>query len=71
MGTNGLNLWVTRKGTGSLERGTLKSTGMRVNVRKTNIMISSENIGKVTEKDKFPWAVSRKGVGSKSILYHF
>ena len=32
------------------------------------MMISSENAGNVTEEDKFPCAVSRKGVESNSGL---
>ena len=41
---------------------------MRVNVKKTKMVISSKNNGKVTVEGKFPCAVCRKGIGSKSIL---
>ena len=44
---------------------------MRVNVKKTKTMISSENTGKVTIEGKFPCAVCRKGVGSNSIPCQF
>ena len=32
------------------------------------MIINFENVGKITEKGKFPCAVCRKGVGSNSIL---
>ena len=44
---------------------------MRVNIEKTKMIISSENIGKVTMADKLPGAVYRKGVSIYSILYQF
>ena len=44
---------------------------LRVNVKKTKIMISSENAGKVTIKGTFSCAVCRKGVYSNLIPYQF
>ena len=35
-------------------KGTLESKGLRPNVKKTKIMIISENVGKVTIEGKFP-----------------
>ena len=51
-------------------KGALESKGSRINVKKTKKMISSENGQKVAE-NKFPCAISRKGVGSNSILWPF
>ena len=47
---------------GRLERlkGALESKGLRVTVKKTKVIISSENPGKVTIESKFCCAVSRK-----------
>ena len=58
---------------GKLEawEGALMSKGLRVNDKRTKIIINGENAGKTTEKGKFPCAVSRKGGGSNSILYQF
>ena len=36
----------------------MKSKGLRVNFKKTNMLVNSENAGKVTMKGKFPCAVS-------------
>ena len=51
---------------GSLEawKGALESKGLRVNVKKTKKMISSENAGKATMEGMFPCTVCRKGGGS-------
>ena len=38
-------------------KGALESKGWRVNVKKTKVMISSENAGKVTIERKFPCTV--------------
>ena len=46
----------------------LESMGFQVNIKKTKIMISSENAGKVTVEGKFPYAFSRKDVGSNTVL---
>lgn len=46
------------------------SKGLRVNVKKMNMKISSENAGKVTEEGKFHCPVCRKGLSSNSILCH-
>ena len=48
-------------------KGTLESEGLKVNLKKTKMMIS-ENAGKVTKEATFPCAVSRNGVGNNSIL---
>ena len=45
-----------------------ESIGFRVNVKKTNMMISSENFGKVTIEGRFSCAVCTKG---NSILCKF
>ena len=45
--------------------------GLRVDVKKTKIMISSKNTGYLTEKGQFPCVVCRKDVGSNSILCQF
>ena len=44
---------------------------MRVNFKKTKMMLSSETTGKATMKGKFPSAVCRKGVGSNFTLCQF
>ena len=59
------------KGKLEAQKGALESKGLRVNVKKTKIMISSENDGMVKTEDKFSCAVYRKGVGSNSILCQF
>ena len=46
----------------------LKSNRLRVNVKKMKMMISSENVGKVTEEGTFPCPIFRKGLGSNSIF---
>ena len=48
-------------------KGALESKGLRVNVKKTKIMIS-ENAGKATTEGKFPCAVCRKVLGKNFIL---
>ena len=45
-----------------------ESKKLTVNVKKTDMMINNENVGKVTVEGKFPCAVVRKGVCSSSIL---
>ena len=40
--------------------------GLRVNVKKTKMMISSEKAGNAAMEDTFPCAVCRKGVVSIS-----
>ena len=40
-----------------------ESKGLKVNVKRTKMMFSSENAGKVTMEGEFPSAVCRKGVG--------
>ena len=52
-------------------KGALESKGLTVNVKKTTMMISSENAGNATIAGKFPCAVCRKGVGINSILCQF
>ena len=47
------------------------SLGLRVNVKKTKTMISSENAGKVTTEGKFPCAFCREGVYITSMLCQF
>ena len=54
-----------------LWKGRLESNGLRVNVKKTKVMISSVNAGEVSEKGKFPWAVFGKGVSSNFIFCKF
>ena len=49
----------------------LVSNWFGMNVLRTNMMISSEDAGKVTEKGKLPSVVYRKGVGSNSIFCQF
>ena len=45
--------------------------GLRINVKETKIIISTENAGKVTEEDKFSCGVYRKGAGINSTLCQF
>ena len=52
-------------------KGILETKGLRVNVKKTRVMITSKNTEKLTEEGKFPLAVWRKSVGSNSILCQF
>ena len=56
--------------TGSLERS-IGVKRVESNTEKTKMMISSENVGKVTMADKFPSAVYRKGLTIYSILCQF
>ena len=49
-------------------KGALESKGQRVNVKKTKMVISSENVVKVTMEGMFSHVVLRKGVGSSFIL---
>ena len=52
-------------------KGALDSNGSQVNVKKTKMMICSENAANVTENVNFPCAVCRKGADSDSILCQF
>ena len=45
-------------------KGELESKGLRVYVKKTKMIISSKNAGKVTVEGKCSCVVCRKGVGS-------
>ena len=45
------------KGRQETWKGALESKGMRVNLKKTKNMISSENAGKVTLEGKFPCTI--------------
>ena len=49
-------------------KGALESKGLIVNVKKANMMTSSENAGKATIEGKFPCVVCRNGAGSNSLL---
>ena len=51
-------------------QGTSELKGLRPNVEKTKMVLSSKNAGKVTMEGKFLCAVYKKGVGSSSILCH-
>ena len=55
------------KGRGEAWKGALESKGLTVNVKKTKMMISSENAGNAT----IACAVCRKGVGSNFTLCQF
>ena len=46
----------------------MENKGLRVNVGKTKVMISSSNAGSVNKIGKFPCGVCHKGVGSNSIF---
>ena len=46
----------------------MESKGLRVNVKKTKMMISSENVEKVTIEVKIPCAAYREGTSSNSRL---
>ena len=52
-------------------RKALESKRLRVKVKKRRIVISSENVGKVTAGGKFPCVLCKKGVCSNSILFQF
>ena len=52
-------------------KAALEIKEVRVNVKETKIMISSENARKVAIECKFPCAVCKKGSGSNSILSLF
>ena len=54
---------------GEAWKGALELKKVRVNVKKTKMMISSKNVGKVTIEGTFPCAACRKSVGRKSILF--
>ena len=48
----------------------MESKGLRVNMKKTKIMISGSNFGTLKDSGRFPCAVCRSGVGKNSILCH-
>ena len=52
------------KGTLEAWKGALESKELRVNVKKTKTIISCEDAGKITIRDKFPGTIWRKDVGS-------
>ena len=45
----------------------LESKGLRVNLKKTKVMVSNYNLGEKREEGKYPCGVCSKGVGSNSI----
>ena len=47
-------------------KGVLEASELRMNLKKTNMIIGSEIAGKVTEEGKFPCAVWRKDVKVRS-----
>lgn len=47
-----------------------ETEGLGVNVKKMKMIFSSENVGKVTEGEKFVCAICRKITGSNFILYN-
>ena len=49
----------------------LKSKGLKVNVMKTKVMISSKNTGKVSKEAKFCCTVHSMGVGSNLFSVSF
>ena len=49
----------------------LESKGLIVNIETTQMVVSSENAGKVTIDGEFSCAVCRKTVGSDSIICQF
>ena len=51
-------------------QGRSELKGLRPNVKKTKMVLSSKNAGKVTMEGKFLCAVYKKGAGSSSILCH-
>ena len=48
----------------------MESKGLRVNMKKTKIMISGLNLGTLKDSGRFPFAVCRSGVGKNSIWCH-
>ena len=46
----------------------MEAKGLRVNMKKTKIMISGRNLGTLKDSGRFPCAVCRSGVGSNSIF---
>ena len=46
----------------------MESKGLRVNMKKTKIMVSGRNLGTLKDSGRFPCAVCRSGVGSNSIF---
>ena len=52
-------------------KGALESKTLRVNVKKTKMMISNTNEEKGTVEGKFPCAVRRKSVRSNLIIFSF
>ena len=49
-------------------KGALKSKGLRIDVKEMKLIISSEDVRKVTIEGKFTFVVCRKDVDSNSIL---
>ena len=48
-------------------KNALESKGLRVNIGKTKVMVSSTDVGKAVKTGKFPCGVCSKGVGVNSI----
>ena len=51
--------------------GALESKGLRINVKNSKMMLSSENTGNVTKESKFTFVVYRNGVDGYAYLGKF
>ena len=60
-------LWLTLQ----VLEGALQSKGLWINVKKSKMMINSENAGKITKEGKFTFVVCREDASSYAILYKF
>ena len=49
-------------------KSAMESKGLRVNLKKTKVMISGSEVGKNRDEGRYPCAVCRKGVGNNSIV---
>ena len=63
--------WENLEGRRETGEGELESKGLKLNVKKTTMIVSTANIGKVREEIKFPCAISRKGADTNSIIWQF
>uniref|UniRef100_UPI00397F9C9D hypothetical protein n=1 Tax=Salmonella sp. s55962 TaxID=3159685 RepID=UPI00397F9C9D len=52
-------------------KGGMEAKGLRVNIKKTKVLISGFDVGNVRDPGNWPCAVCRKGVGSNSIFCSF
>ena len=63
--------WENLEGRQETGEGELEPKGLRLYVKKTTMIVSTANIGKIREEIKFPCAVSRRGAETNSMIWQF